>query len=229
MGEKFNICFDLDGPIIDVSARYYVAYLESLKGTHTTKEQILTLEDFWKLRRNRISELEIGILSGLNISESLGLVELRKELSFKDEFFSYDKLFNDVYKAFENLKAKNIIFFIVTLRRHKQLTQAIKQFKLDKYLGTEFFFSLPDEHKITNDIQEKCMLLVKAINFLNLNPLETLMIGDSDTDIHAARLARFQKVIAISRGIRSKEQLEILKPDHLIANLSELSSLSTNI
>ena len=222
-----NLCFDFDGPIIDVTDRYYRAYLESLNNTSINKSGILSKEVFWKLKQNRISDLEIGILSSLSLGESRDSAEPRKDLSFKHEYLALDKLFDDVYKTFDYLKSKNINFFIVTLRRKKQLAGAIKQFKLDKYLSTEKIFSLPDEHKIQNDIQEKYILLVNAINKLALNPQDTWIVGDADTDIHAGRLARCKKVIAISRGIRSKEQLEILKPDHLITSLLELSNLIT--
>ena len=208
-----NLCFDFDGPIIDVSDRYYRAYLESLKGTSINKLQILTKEQFWKLKQNRITDFEIGLLSGLGVNDSKNSAEARKELSFKIEFLEQDQLFDDVCKTFEYLKSKKITFFIVTLRVKKQLKHAIKQFKLDKYLDDDFFFCINDGHKIINDAQEKHILLVSALNKLDLSPENTWIVGDSETDIYAGRLAKYGKVIAIHRGVRSKEQLEILKPD----------------
>ena len=219
-----NLCFDFDGPIIDVTDRYYRAYLESLKGIEQTKLQILSKEDFWKLKQKRVTDFEIGIMSSLSISEAGESAEVRKELSFKTEYLALDKLFEDVPKAFDYLKSKGILFFIVTLRRKKQLQYAISQFKLNKYISNEYFFSLPDDRKISNDIKEKYVLFVDAINKTGLDQKDTWLIGDSETDIHAGRLARYRKIIAISRGIKSHEQLEILKPDLIINNLSELTS-----
>ena len=227
--EKMNLCFDFDGPIIDVSGRYYRAYLESLKGTAINKNQILTKEDFWKLKQSRITDFEISLMSGLGVNDSKSSAEARKELSFKTEFLEQDKLFEDVYKTFEYLKSKKITFFIVTLRRNKQLLHAIKQFKLDKYIDQEYFFSVNDDHKIINDIQEKHILLISALNKLGLSSQDTWTIGDTETDIHAGRLARCGKIIAISRGIRSKEQLEILKPDYLVNNFSEIIAISQGL
>ena len=221
---EMNLCFDFDGPIIDVSDRYYRAYLESLKGTTINKTQILTKEEFWGLKQNRITDFEISLLSGLGVNDSKSTAESRKELTFKNEFLEQDKLFDDVYKTFEYLKSKKITFFIVTLRVKKQLNHAIKQFKLDKYLDSECLFCTNDNHKVINDIQEKHILLVSAINKLNLAPQDTWIIGDTETDIYSGRLAKYGKVIGISRGIRSKEQLEILKPDFLVNNLSEVMS-----
>lgn len=189
------------------------------------KEQILNKEVFWMLKQNRITDLEIGILSGLSIGDSKNAAEIRKDLSFKHEYLLLDKIFDDVYKTFGYLESQNILFFIVTLRRKKQLLQALRQFKLNDYLSNEKIFFLPDDQPIQNDIQEKYILLVNAINKLGLNPVETFMVGDSDTDIHASRLARYGKVVAITRGIKSRQQLEILKPDYLIDKLSELSTI----
>jgi len=225
-----NVCFDLDGPIIDVSDRYYRAYLESLKGFDIDKSYILTKDKFWQLRQNRVPDSEIGLLSGLTIKEAKESAELRKGLTFKTEHLVLDKLFNDVYETFDYLKSKSITFFIATLRRRSQLDIAIKQFKLSRYFPERNLFSLSNEQKVQEDIQEKYILFFNAINTLGLNPLESYVIGDSDTDIHAGRLAKYKKVVAITRGIRSKEQLEILKPDHIVSNLKEfLSFLTANL
>lgn len=220
-----NLCFDFDGPIIDVSERYYRAYLESLKGASSNKNQILTKEGFWNLKRNRITDFEIGLMSGLGTNDSKNAAEARKELSFRTDLLELDRLFDDVVKTFEYLKSKKITFFVVTLRRQKQLLHAIKQFKLNKYLDDDHLFCLNDNHKIMNDIQEKQILLVNALNKLDLPTQDTWIIGDSETDIHAGRLAKYGKVIGIYRGIRSKEQLEILKPDYLAGNLTEVISI----
>ena len=220
-----NLCFDFDGPIIDVSERSYRAYFESLKYTATNNPKILTKEEFWKLKQNRATDFEISLLSGLSINDSKSSAEDRKTLSFKNEFLEQDKLFEDVHKTFEYLKSKKITFFIVTLRRKKQLYHAVKQFKLDKYLDREYFFGINDDHKVVNDIQEKHILLVSAMNKLDLSPENICIVGDSETDIHAGRLAKYNTLIGICRGIRSKEQLELVKPDYIVNNLAEVISI----
>ncbi len=221
-----NICFDFDGPIIDVSDRYYRAYLESLRGYDINKDQILNKEVFWKLKQNRISEIEIGVISGLSIKEAKASADLRKDLNFKKENFHFDKLFDDVTKTFEFLKSQYVNFFIVTLRSDKELDLAIKQFRLNKYLKDDILFPLKEDLKVQNDIHAKYQLIYSGISKIGLNPLDTWIVGDSDTDIHAGKLSKCGKVVGITRGMRSKEQLEILKPDYIINNLSELISLS---
>ena len=102
---------------------------------------------------------------------------------------------------------------------------AVKQFKLDKFLQPDHLFCVSNETQIKNDVEEKYNLLFNAVNKLHLNPQNTWIIGDSDTDIHAGRLAKYKKVIVIPRGVRSKQQLEILKPDLIINSLVEIIEL----
>ncbi len=224
-----NFCFDLDGPLIDVCDRYYRAYLESLTGTDESNGQVLSKEVFWKLKQNRISDTEIGLLSGLSVRDARNSAELRKGLSFKEEYLTLDKLFDDVYKTFDYLKSQKIPFFIVTLRRQSQLMYAVKQFKLNKYLGNERLFCRVEDQKSQGDVYEKHILFANAINKLSLNPAETWIIGDSETDILAGRLARYKGVIAITRGIRSQLQLEILRPDSLVHSLTELVNFASTV
>jgi phosphoglycolate phosphatase-like HAD superfamily hydrolase len=220
-----NICFDFDGPIIDVSERYYQAYIESLKGIEKSKLNILEKSVFWELKKNRISDFEIGLMTGLTLNESVETAELRRSLNFKTNLFIHDKLFSDVSEVFTELTKRNIFFFIVTLRRNSHLNYAIKQFKLNKLIVPEKAFSVEDKKDFTNDIQEKYVLLVNAFNKLGIDQKETWMVGDSETDIHAGRLAKYSKVIGIARGIRSREQLETLKPDNIINSLTEIIGL----
>ena len=220
-----SIFFDLDGPIVDVSDRYYRAYLESIKGFPSNSPNVLEKNEFWELKRNRITDFEISLMSGLKATDARTSADIRRDLSFKFELFSLDKLFSDVYELFELLKRNKMTFGIVTLRRKKQLSYAMKQFKLDKFIKPDLAFGLEDSHKISNDIQEKHILLVQALNRLEADPNEVWFIGDTDTDIFSGKLAKVSKTIGITRGIRSREQLELLKPDHLIDNLAEVMNL----
>lgn len=204
-----------------MSDRYYQAYLESLHGMGSEGEQVLTKEEFWKYKQNRVSDIEIGILSGLTMGEAKRSAELRRRFNFDDNLLQFDRLFDDVESTLKFLKSNRIKIFIATLRKEPQLISAVRQFKIDRYVDFRHLFALKVEEQIQNDIQNKCGLFFNAVKELGLNLHETWVIGDSDTDIHAGRLARYAKVIAITRGIRSKEQLKLLKPDLLVQNLNE--------
>ena len=59
---------DFDGPIIDVSKRYYRVYQECLEKSRYPDQPVkqLSKDEFWQLKRSRVPEKQIGILSAAN-------------------------------------------------------------------------------------------------------------------------------------------------------------------
>lgn len=57
------------------------------------------------------------------------------------------------------------------------------------------------------------------------DPKEVVKIGDTEVDINEGKNAGCALVIAVTTGAFTKEQLEEYSPDHIISNLSELSSI----
>ena len=58
---------DFDGPIVDVSDRYYRVYQHCLAETKRLGQPVRELPkaEFWDMKRARVPETEIAILSGL--------------------------------------------------------------------------------------------------------------------------------------------------------------------
>lgn len=164
-------------------------------------------------------------MTGLTVKEARKSSERRKQLTFKMDYHHLDKIFEDVASTLDKLKKHNIPFFIVTLRRKSQLQTAIKQFKLNKFFNEKQLFCIADSKDFQGDILEKYNMLFDAVDRHGLIPQETWIVGDSEVDIHAGRLARYGKVVGISRGVRSEEQLKALKPDHVISNLKDILNL----
>jgi phosphoglycolate phosphatase-like HAD superfamily hydrolase len=54
------------------------------------------------------------------------------------------------------------------------------------------------------------------------NSSEVLKVGDTMVDIQEGRNAECGKVIGITTGTYSREQLEVYAPDHIIDNLLDL-------
>ena len=89
-----RIITDFDGPISDVSERYYQVYLLSLeKNRHQTQQvRVLSKEEFWKLKRSRVPEKQIGIISGLEEKQAENFALLRKQTVHTQPFFDFDVL-----------------------------------------------------------------------------------------------------------------------------------------
>jgi len=58
----------------------------------------------------------------------------------------------------------------------------------------------------------------------NLGQAEGYVVGDTETDIFLGRESNLRTIV-VSNGIRSREMLETLNPDHLIENISEITRL----
>lgn len=66
--------------------------------------------------------------------------------------------------------------------------------------------------------------LVHAANVCRVNPSETLMVGDSDTDVTAARAAGMP-VVCVDYGYNAGRDIRASFPDALISSLEELPLL----
>lgn len=66
--------------------------------------------------------------------------------------------------------------------------------------------------------------LLHAARFFNVAPGDSLMIGDSVSDVKAARAAGFQ-IVCVSYGYNHGEDIRIAHPDAVIDSLAELRGL----
>ena len=74
-----RIITDFDGPIVDVSERYYRVYQICLDKTRNPGQKVrkLTKGEFWQLKRSRVPETQIGIISGLDTAQAQEFSQLR--------------------------------------------------------------------------------------------------------------------------------------------------------
>ena len=66
--------------------------------------------------------------------------------------------------------------------------------------------------------------LLHAADFFNLNPSDALMLGDSVSDVKAARAAGFQ-VICVTYGYNHGEDIRLAEPDAVIDSFLELETV----
>ncbi|MCU7905316.1 MAG: phosphoglycolate phosphatase [Candidatus Thiodiazotropha sp. (ex Epidulcina cf. delphinae)] len=71
------------------------------------------------------------------------------------------------------------------------------------------------------------MPLLHAAESLGVNPAAALMVGDSQSDVKAARAAGFQ-IICMSYGYNHGEDIRQYKPDAVIDSLVEIRSILEN-
>jgi phosphoglycolate phosphatase len=225
---------DFDGPIVDVSTRYYSTYrlaLANLQKDFGSNEIAaltpLSQEEFWQMKRNRMPDIEIAGKSGLPpavIDFFLGQVS---EIVNHSDLLYQDKIQPGVSWALNLLSSKGAQLILVTLRDRDQAQGILEEAGLLHLFTGIFGTKAQAEAAYVNSIEHKTRLLrcAAAAHW----PLEirdrqpAWMIGDTEADIWAGRNLGIN-TIALTCGIRSREYLQQQSPSFILDDLISASS-----
>jgi len=216
---------DFDGPLMDVSGRYYHVYQLCLEKTQSSKEKIreLSKSKFWELKKNRVSEEEIGRISGLEEQDVKSFAQMRRETVHELPYFKYDAIHPSALDALLKAQKMGLDLALMTMRRRRELEEAFQKYNLERFFSPERCYYLSDDFVKTTDIEDKPLLMDRAQKELPL-VRQTWMVGDTEADIAAAKKHQI-KVIGVLSGIRSREQLEKYEPDYIVENLAQAVDL----
>jgi phosphoglycolate phosphatase-like HAD superfamily hydrolase len=215
-----RIITDFDGPIMDVSERYYRVYEFCLEKTRYPEQvvRLLSLSEFWQMKRDCIPETEIGKISGLDENQALAFSKLRKQTVHTQPYFEYDTLAVGAVDTLTKIQKLGIDLAVMTMRRVGELDFALTKCDLGKFFPENRRYCLSNDYIKTRDIEDKPLLMKRAISELPI-AVDTWMVGDTEADIAAAQKHGI-KVIAVECGIRSKAQLELYQPDLIVRDFS---------
>jgi phosphoglycolate phosphatase-like HAD superfamily hydrolase len=217
---------DFDGPIMDISERYYFVYQLCLQQIKRPEQEIFLFSktEFWQMKRSRIPEREIGRLSGLDEAQSQQFAQLRHHTVHQLPYLVYDKLVPGILETLEYLtKLDQLDLVVMTMRRVCELEAALHQQDLHRFFAPERRYCISNDYLKTKDINDKPLLMERALR--ELPPVsEVWMIGDTEADIVAAKTHNV-KVIGVLSGIRDRPQLEAYNPDYIVNNLTEAVEL----
>ncbi|WP_341734632.1 HAD family hydrolase [Microcoleus sp. EPA2] len=212
---------DFDGPIMDVSDRYYRVYQQCLAETQASDQQVheLSKAEFWEMKRARIPETEIGILSGLDAIQATEFAQKRRHTVHTFPYLMYDRPSPGAVETLEKLQRAGVDLVVMTMRRVRELDEAFNRCNLGHFFPEDRRYCLPNDYVKTGDVKDKPLLMAKAL--AELPPAsDTWMVGDTEADIIAAK-THGVKVIGVLCGIRDRSQLEIQQPDLIANNLGE--------
>ncbi|MEH2389185.1 MAG: HAD family hydrolase [Nostoc sp.] len=210
---------DFDGPIIDVSERYYRVYQFCLEKTRCPDQvvQELPKAEFWQLKRSRIPEKQIALNSGLHETQAQEFAQLRRQTVHTEAYFKYDTLAPGAVDALLKIQQAGIDLAVMTMRRVRELDYAFKKYDLQRFFPENRCYCLSNDYIKTRDIEDKPLLMARALK--ELPPAtDTWMVGDTEADITAAKNYGI-KVMAVESGIRDRTQLELYHPDLIIKDL----------
>jgi pyrophosphatase PpaX len=180
MGYKY-VLFDLDGTLIDTNK----LIIETFKYTYRT---CLGLE---------VSEQEILKYFGEPLLVTLKRYSEERGEELLKTYIEYNEtrhddsvlLFDGVLKLLEELKGQGYTLALVTSKRRKVAQMGLDLFDISKHF--DVFIALED----TELHKPNPAPVIKALELLNAQPSEAIMVGDSVFDIHSAHGAGVKSVL----------------------------------
>ena len=210
---------DFDGPIMDVSERYYRVYQLCLEKTRYPQQTITELSkaEFWQLKRSHTPEIQIALQSGLDAQQGQEFSQIRKQIVHTLPYFQYDVLVPTALETLTKVQAAGVDLAVMTMRRVRELDYAFNQYNLSQFFPENRRYCLSNDYVKTRDVEDKPLLMARAL--AELPPAaDTWMVGDTEADITAAKKHDI-KIIAVESGIRDRSQLASYQPDMIVTDL----------
>ncbi len=222
-----TLCTDFDGPVADVSERYYRVYgfcLAKIQQNHPDSAiTVLSKSEFWALKRAQVPEPEIGRQSGLNPAQAQAFSQCRRETVHTFPHFEWDGLWPGIREILTQLAHQNIERYVITMRRQRELNFALAQFGLTDLFPPAHRYCIGDDFVKTQDHLDKPVLMAQALTAIA--PAHPVwMVGDTEADIIAAQTHGIP-VVAVLSGIRDQATLATYQPDFIQPDLAAAVAL----
>ena len=198
--------FDLDGPILDVSTKYYQIYVDIVKELGGTP---ISKESYWHNKRNKVPELKNLIASDLH-PDTLSYYQItRKERIETNAYLTYDKVWPELLLYIPNSPLRGKL----TLVTFRKIPRTLKKELCDLGISSWFKDVLSTNGDVNHrDRHEGKVNLIRDHYKSDLNGF---FIGDTETDIRAGK-ALGLKSIAVTFGIRNADILMREEPDIIL-------------
>lgn len=220
---------DFDGPIVDVSERYYQTYRQGLRAIAATHKQEtdtdlaivpLSKQQFWQMKQNRTADIEIAIRSGVPHSWFGHFIGQVEKMVNHPSLLLWDQIQPSAQAALRYLRQENMRLVLVTLRHPHQVNAFLQNNGLT-HLVDEVYGTVDVNAAYMNRVEQKCELLSVAIAQQRAKGYQTRfswMLGDTEADMIAAKGAGLSTV-ALTCGVRSKTYLQTLEPTEVCDEL----------
>lgn len=219
--QRLTVFCDFDGPVVDVSDRYYSTYRLSLSTIKQRYSHLgrslpihpLTKDQFWALKQHRVSDVEIALRSGVPHDVTDPFLSCVRAMVNQADMLHKDRLQPRVKWALNGLSSHGVTLILVTLRCQKQAEEMLRAHDL-LHLFTGIYGTRDEDAAYLNVSEWKTSLLRQAWREHLCTygcPLRSWMIGDTEADVLAGQ-AVGMPTIAVTSGIRSESYLSRFEP-----------------
>src|SRR4028119_1478819 len=156
---------DFDGPIVDVSDRYYRVYQKRLADTQRFGRPVRELPkaEFWDMKRARVPETEIAILSGLDAAQAQDFAQKRRHTVHTLPYMIYDRPVPGAVETLEKVQRAGVDLAVLTMRRVRELDEAFNRCNLGHFFPENRRYCLPNDYVKTGDVKDKPLLMARAL------------------------------------------------------------------
>ena len=139
---------DFDGPIMDVSDRYYRVYQYCLAETQREGQPVRELPkaEFWDMKRARVPETEIAILSGLDAAQARDFAQKRRQTVHTLPYMIYDQPAPTAVETLEKVQRAGVDLAVMTMRRVRELDEAFNRCNLGQFFPENRRYCLPNDY-----------------------------------------------------------------------------------
>lgn len=219
---------DFDGPIADVSDRYYYTYCLALKTTQAAyaRQHIalpvrrLTKAQFWYMKQNRVPDTTIADWSGLSGEVVDCFLSHVADLVNQPTLLHQDQLQPGARAALTRLRDQGVRIVIVTLRQAAQVLDFLHHYDLATMIS-QIYGAERAETAYANRTEHKITQLRSAIadqTRLGFDVSHSWMVGDTEADVCAGQAFELP-TLALTCGIRSSLYLKDFAPTGVHRNL----------
>jgi phosphoglycolate phosphatase len=224
---------DFDGPLVDVSDRYYSTYRLALAkiGQSSLTDMIdltpLSKAEFWQMKQERVPDIEIAKSSGLPVEAIDPFLTEVISLVNHPDLLHQDVIQPGVNWALKLLHSQGVQLVLVTLRDQDQARQILQTAKLDHLFSGIYGANNGIEVAYQNSIELKTQLLKLAVgrhwpeSVRQHQP--AWVIGDTEADVWSGRNLNIP-TIALTCGIRSHSYLQKQSPTMILNDLLSASN-----
>lgn len=202
------VLFDLDGTIVNTNELIIDSFMHALEANRLaplTREQMIP-------HMGTTLEQQMRVFSGLS-----DVTELEKAYRAYN-YEHHDRLiqpFPEVNETMEELRRRGIVMGVVTTKIRPTTLKALEMFDLLQYM--EVIVTVNDvEHPKPHPEP-----VLTALERLQAEPGEAVMVGDSGVDIQSAKAAGVTS-IGVAWSLKGEDTLRTYKPDHILQQMSDL-------
>jgi len=131
------------------------------------------------------------------------------------------RVYDNIREALSTLQEGGFGLYVATVKPTPIAEKVLRDLDLRGYFDGVAGASMSHERR------DKASIIAHALRKFDLDPLQSLMIGDRDQDIFGARQNGLP-CIAVTYGFGSRGELESARPEHMAGHAGEIVALLMN-